>query len=135
MATDLLIDCMPTCSCPLSQLCHHNPLTPYGAYGATVALEQGRACSARAAAFLAFPWSLLIARCDVVINNAIRMMSLHRRLGTCLLGLGRSFEAEKLLQTASDRFTTRLGADNPVASEARLAVAIANVRQLLPFQA
>ena len=59
---------------------------------------------------------------------------LGRRLGTCLLALGRNFEAEKLLRTAADRFTAKLGADNPVSGEARLACAIVQARQLLPFQ-
>ncbi len=68
------------------------------------------------------------------LKSLLMMIALRHRLGTCLLGLGRSFEAEKLLQTAAARFTARLGADNPVASEARLALAVANVRQLLPFQ-
>ena len=59
---------------------------------------------------------------------------LGRRLGTCLLALGRNFEAEKLLQPAADRFIAKLGVENPVAGEARLACAIVKARQLLPFQ-
>ena len=57
------------------------------------------------------------------------------RLGSILLGQGRSFEAEKLLQGAWDRFADKLGLDNPVAGEARLALAVAKARQLLSFQA
>ena len=56
-------------------------------------------------------------------------------MGSILLGQGRSFEAEKLLQGAWDRFGDKLGPDNPVAAEARLALAVAKARQLLSFQA
>ena len=60
---------------------------------------------------------------------------MRRRLGCILLGLGRALEAEPLLRGAWDRFSVRLGTENPVAGEARLALAVAKAHQLLAFQA
>lgn len=56
------------------------------------------------------------------------------RLGTILLAMGRNLEAEKLLEGAAERFAAKLGPENPVAGEARLALAVAKTRQLLAFQ-